>query len=270
MTFNQKFHSIIAETGSMVCVGLDPDAGKMPALYSASGSRNTADFLKVIIEAVAPYCSAYKLNLAFFEIMGADGWKILKEIADFIPPNRLKIADGKRGDIGNTAKFYAKSLLEELDFDAATVNPYMGKDSVSPFIENPAKGAFVLALTSNPGADDFQFHYPEKPLFLAVAEKAVQWNEHKNIGLVAGATRPEYFAALRKIAPDLPFLIPGVGAQGGDLQQVVLKAVKGFPGKALINSSRGILYASRNADFDDKAVLAAKNLRDSINELLVN
>jgi len=268
MTFNQKFLSIIAETGSMVCVGLDPDAGKMPAPYSVSGSRSTADFLKIIIEATAPYCAAYKLNLAFFEIMGTDGWKILQEIADFIPPNRLKIADGKRGDIGNTAKFYAQSLFEELNFEAATVNPYMGKDSVAPFIENPQKGAFILALTSNPGADDFQFYNAEKPLFLAVAEKAAEWNINNNIGLVAGATRPEYFAALRKAAPDLPFLIPGIGAQGGDLEQVVLQAVKGFPGKALINSSRGILYASSNSDFAEKSAEAVKSLRDSINELL--
>jgi len=268
MTFHSKFHSVIQATGSLVCVGLDPDPGKMPAPYASADSRNIADFLKAIIEYTAPYCSAYKLNLAFFEVFGESGWKTVQEISGFIPNNRIRIADGKRGDIGNTAKFYAQSMFRELDFDAATVNPYMGKDSVAPFIENPEKGAFILTLTSNPGASDFQFLGGDKPLFLAVAEKAVEWNVHQNIGLVTGATQAEHFAALRRIAPGLPFLIPGIGAQGGDLEKVVLQAVKGFAGKGLINSSRGILYASANADFAEKAAQAAKKLRDDIKTLL--
>jgi len=180
----------------------------------------------------------------------------------------VAIADGKRGDIGNSAAFYAKALFDNLNFDAATVNPYMGFDAIQPFIENPEKGAFILALTSNKGAEDFQFLGGEKPLFQAVAEKCVAWNRNENIGLVAGATRAADLTTLRQVAPDLPLLIPGVGAQGGDLQAVVDNAIRGFPRGGVINSSRGIIFASGGEDFAEAAGKAAQQLRDEINHCL--
>lgn len=266
-TFYTKLAAAVQESEGLLCVGIDPDPEKLPEGISRD-AEGVLEFNHRIIEATLPYAAAYKLNLAFFEALGKRGWEVLYQTCTVIPDNRITIADGKRGDIGNSARFYAKALFDEIGFDSATVNPYMGYDAVKPFIENPEKGAFVLALTSNKGAEDFQFTGGGKRLFETVAEKCNEWNVNDNIGLVAGATRAEDLISLRKAAPDVPLLIPGIGAQGGDLEAVVNNAIKGFPRGALINSSRGIIYASSGKDFMEAAENAARELRDQINEHL--
>ncbi len=266
--FYKKIRSAIAQSGSYVCVGLDPDPQKLPVQFIRRSSDGIAIFLQEIIEATVPYAAAFKLNLAFYEALGVEGWRILKDVVQAIPPDRIKIADGKRGDIGNSARFYASAIFDDYHFDAATVNPYMGKDSIEHFIERSDKGIFILSLTSNPGAADFQFVGGKRKLFEVVAAKAVEWNTKQNIGLVTGASKPEYLLSLRKIAPDMPFLIPGIGAQGGDLKQVVKNALKGYSYGGIVNSSRGIIYASNQGDFAQAAADAAKELRDSINKMI--
>ncbi|MBC8492026.1 MAG: orotidine-5'-phosphate decarboxylase [Candidatus Marinimicrobia bacterium] len=258
----------VEDSGSYVCVGLDPDPAHLPEDFKKSGPQGIHDFCVEIIENTKKYAAAYKLNFAFFEAIGRSGWEILSSVRKAIPPNRLTIADAKRGDIGNSAKFYAKAIFDELDFHAATVNPYMGYDAVAPFIERPDKGAFILTLTSNKGAEDFQFIGGEKKLYQIVAEKARIWNELGNIGLVTGATRAGDLRRIRNIVPDLPFLVPGIGAQGGDLETVVENTMLNSAGGALINSSRGIIYASEEEDFAEAAGEAARNLKEQINTLL--
>lgn len=268
MNFRKKLETAWKDSGGYVCVGLDPELAKMPSKLSKKTVENVYFFLHSIIEATQEFAAAYKLNLAFFEALGDIGWLALRETVNNIPDNRIIIADGKRGDIGNSAKFYAQSLFDDLGVDAATVNPYMGKDAVEPFIVRQDKGCFILALTSNPGAFDFQLFGSKQKLFETVAAKAVEWNQYNNIGLVTGATRPEYFGSLRQIAPDLPFLIPGIGAQGGDLKSSIDNGLKGFSGKGLINSSRDIIYASAKDDFAEAARAAVRKLRDAINSHL--
>ena len=183
-----------------------------------------------------------------------------------IPDSVITIGDAKRGDIGNTAQKYA-SALHDLGFDAVTINAYMGRDSVAPFIEDPAKGVFVLCLTSNPGSKDFQYlEIENRPLYLHVAEAVQSWNEKDNCGLVVGATHPEELAYVRSIVPDAPILIPGIGAQGGDLKNAILSGTDEQGSMALINSSRGILYASPEKDFADRAREETLKLRDAINQ----
>lgn len=267
MKFSEKLKLSVENSGGILCVGLDPDLDRLPEGLSRT-PEGALDFTRAVIEATLPFTAAYKLNLAFFEAMGERGWRTLAETRKAIPGDRLSIADGKRGDIGNSARFYAKAIFDGLDFDAATISPYMGEDSATPFIERQDKGAFILTLTSNRGAADFQFSGGETPLFETVARKAVQWNRLNNIGLVAGATQAEHLSRLRKIAPELPFLIPGIGAQGGDLEAVAANALRGFPGSGLINSSRGIIFASGGDDFAEAAASAAQKLRDEINRAL--
>lgn len=266
--FYKAINDAVKDSGSCVCVGLDPDPEKLPDKFRDSGSGGIRDFCIAIIESTLDSAAAYKLNFAFFEAMGDDGWKILSTVRQAIPSNRIAIADAKRGDIGNSAKFYAKAIFDELDFDAATVNPYMGFDAVEPFIERVDKGAFILALTSNKGADDFQFIGGQKKLFQIVSAKARDWNTNGNIGLVTGATRAEDLGKIRSIFPEAPFLVPGVGAQGGDLEAVVNNCMKDPGGGALINSSRGIIYASKGNNFAEAAAKAASELKDQINILL--
>ena len=209
---------------------------------------------------------AYKPNMAFYEAQGSRGWESLKKTCRYIPEEIPIIVDAKRGDIGNTARMYAKAIFEELKGDAVTVNPYMGQDAVSPFLEHEDKCAFVLCLTSNEGAKDFQLSVSEgKPLYEAVAEKVLSWNEKGNCGLVVGATHPEQLKRIREIAPSLPFLIPGIGAQAGDIESTVRFGTDENGELAIINSSRGILYASQQEDFDQAARNEALRLRDAIN-----
>ena len=261
MSFLSRLHAAQAATGSVLCVGLDPDLARLPDSF-----RNDADgvavreFCTSIVEATAPYACAFKPNLAFFEALGAEGWKVLADVIGAIPDGRVIILDAKRGDIGNSAAKYAHALYNELGGDAVTVAPYMGRDSIVPFLQDEDRCAFVLAATSNPSAVDVQrLEVEGEPLYKHVARMAVEVGEEHpgTVGLVVGATRPELLAELRAEFPQTPFLVPGVGAQGGSAE-AVLEANAGGP--VLINSSRGILYASGGADFAEAAARAAKEL----------
>lgn len=250
----------------MLCVGLDTDPEKIPP-HILKQNDPVYQFNRAIIDATHDLVAAYKPNLAFYEALGNEGWFILKKTVDYIPQGILKIGDAKRGDIGSTAIKYAKSLFE-LGFDVVTVNPYLGWDSVGPFLHNEEKGVFVLCLTSNPSSQDFQYCMVEgRPFYQRVAEKVIEWNSNENCGLVVGATHPEELIKIRETATDLPFLIPGIGAQGGKLESAVLGGTDSQGEMAIVNSGRSILYASSDKDFAEAARNEAKKLRDAMNYL---
>ena len=267
MNFVEKLTEASRENGSLLCVGLDPDPGLIPE------GVTVVDFGRAIIEATANLVCAYKFNFAFYEAMDIAGIEALKQTLSYVPGGIPVIGDAKRGDIGNTAKAYAKAIFENYNFDATTVNPYLGFDSIEPFIRYEDKGVFILCRTSNAGATDFQSLSCDvkginHPLFEVVAQKANRWNTHGNIGLVIGATYPEELKVIRQSHPDMPILIPGVGAQGGDLSSAVRHGVNTEGKLAIINSSRQIIYASREQDFAQAARHAASELRGQINEYL--
>jgi orotidine-5'-phosphate decarboxylase len=264
VNFIEKLTNATRNNNSLLCVGLDPDTELMPDKLAIF------EFNKAIIDATSDLVCAYKLNFAFYEVFGAEGFNILKDTMDYIPNDIPVIGDAKRGDIGNTAQAYARAIFSNLNFDAATVNPYLGFDSIEPFIQYQDRGVFILCRTSNPSSADFQslnFKLKEKsqPLFELVASKASQWNRYGNIGLVVGATYPQELKLIRQSHPNMPLLIPGIGAQGGDLEKAVRYGVDGNGEKAIINSSRQIIYASRGNDFVQAARKAATELRDQIN-----
>ncbi|MBN1782577.1 orotidine-5'-phosphate decarboxylase [bacterium] len=264
MTFNETVRKTIRARNSLVCVGLDTVPSRIPESIR-SGPDPVFEFNKRIIDATQDLVAAYKPNLAFYEALGTEGWDILRRTVSAIPDGILKIGDAKRGDIGSTAEQYAKALWN-IGFDAVTLNPYLGRDAVDPFIRNTEKGAIILCLTSNAGSQDFQKRFLDgMPLYLHVARAIAEWNGNDNCGLVAGATHGEELWAIREITPDLPFLIPGIGAQGGDLESAVLSGTDKAGEMALINSSRGILYASSGAGFAEAARNAAEILRNEIN-----
>jgi orotidine-5'-phosphate decarboxylase len=265
MGFIEKLGLRAREANSWLCVGLDPVIEKIPGSVG-TGAGAVAPFLSEIISATSEAACAFKVNLAFFESSGSEGWRTLEAILKSLPTEAVLIADGKRGDIGNTSRHYAKALFDGWDFDAATVNPYLGMDALEPFLEYREKGVFVLCLTSNPGASDFQrLQAGGEPLYRHVARKVVSANGNGNAGLVVGATQAEDLPSLREIAPSLPFLIPGIGAQGGDLAASIRFGSDKSGNGALINASRSILYASSGKDFGDKAREAAFELREEIN-----
>ena len=264
MNFNEKLTNIAQKNKSLLCIGLDPDPELMPSQIKVF------EFNKAIIEATSDLVCAYKLNLAFYEALGDEGLDALKGTIKYIPDDIPIIGDAKRGDIGNTAKAYAKAIFANFGFDATTVNPYLGFDSIEPFIEYTDKGVFILCRTSNAGAADFQSLRCEtelgyRPLFELVALKAGQWNIHGNIGLVIGATYPEELRLIRQSHPDMPILIPGIGAQGGDIALAVRYGVDAQGERAILNSSRQIIYASQERDFAQAARRAASSLREQIN-----
>jgi len=267
VTFIDKLTSATRKNGSLLCIGLDPDQERMPEKVSVT------EFNRAIIEATSDLVCAYKINFAFYEALGDDGMSILKRTRSFIPDNIPVIGDAKRGDIGNTAKAYAQAIFNYFDFDATTVNPYLGYDSIEPFLQYRERGVFILCRTSNAGAVDFQALNIEAgdnkrlPLFEFVARRAGDWNVHGNIGLVVGATYPDELKAIREQHPDMPLLIPGIGAQGGDLALTVRYGVDRHGEKAIINSSRQILYASRGKDFAPAARQAAIELKEQINRI---
>ena len=268
MNFIEKLTNATKKNKSLLCIGLDPDPKLMP------DKVGVFEFNKAIIEATADLVCAYKPNIAFYEAMGNEGLDALKRTIKYIPKDIPTIGDAKRGDIGNTAKAYARAIFDYFNFDATTVNPYLGFDSVEPFIQYQDKGVFILCRTSNTGAVDFQSlrceteEHSHRPLFELVALKASQWNIHGNIGLVVGATYPEELKQIRQSHPDMPLLIPGIGAQGGDLASTVRYGVNAKGEGAIINSSRGIIYASRGKDFAQAAHQAASLLRGQINDCL--
>jgi orotidine-5'-phosphate decarboxylase len=268
VNFNEKLKEAMKLNQSLLCIGLDPDPKLMPP------GTDVLKFNKAIIDATADLVCAYKLNLGFYEVLDK-GIEILKRTIRHIPKNVPIIGDGKRGDIGNTAKAYAKAMFDTLGFDAVTVSPYMGFDSVEPFINYWQKGVFVLCRTSNPGAGDFQslpftLEGKKVPLYEIVALRAEQWKKQgkgHNVGLVVGATYPEELAQIRQNHPKMLLLIPGIGAQGGDLAAAVRKGVDNWGKGAIFTSSRQIIYASKKRDFAQAAREVARPLREEIKHL---
>jgi orotidine-5'-phosphate decarboxylase len=258
----------IKKKKSFLIVGLDSDLSKIPA-HLLDADDPIFEFNKAIIEATKNYCVGYKPNLAFYESLGASGWQSLEKTLKVIPENCFTIADAKRGDIGNTSEQYAKAFLNKLNFDSITVAPYMGEDSVKPFILQEGKWVIVLALTSNIGSNDFQMiEVGGKKLYEIVTEKVASWGTSNNTMFVVGATHPEKFASLRNIVPHHFFLVPGVGAQGGDLKSICNAGLNNECG-LLVNSSRGIIYASTKEDFAERAAIEAQKLQQEMEEILI-
>jgi len=265
MNFLEKLLQAARTNNSLLCIGLDPDPELMPKV-------DVFQFNKAIVDATSDLVCAYKPNLAFYEALGIEGLTALQQTIAYIPKSIPIIGDAKRGDIGNTARAYAKALFETFGFDAATVNPYLGGDSLEPFIEYKEKGVFILCRTSNTGSAHFQvlpLLQNSRPLFELVAERANEWNLYGNVGLVVGATYPDELRRVRQLCSEMPLLIPGIGVQGGDLADAVRYGVDAKGEKAIISSSRQILYASRGEDFAQTAREAALNLRNEINRYLV-
>lgn len=263
--------SNIRRKKSFLCIGLDTDIKKIPQ-HIAGREDAIFEFNKAIIDATAPYCVAYKPNLAFYESLGAEGWIALEKTIRYIKenyPDQFIIADAKRGDIGNTSQMYARSFFEHLDVDAITAAPYMGEDSVTPFLGYKGKWVILLALTSNKGSLDFQLmeNKEGKRLFEEVIEKSSQWGGDDEMMYVVGATRGQMFEDIRKVAPNSFLLVPGVGAQGGSLEEVARYGMIDDCG-LLVNSSRGIIYASTGEDFAEAAAREAKKLADQMAALL--
>jgi orotidine-5'-phosphate decarboxylase len=258
--FIDKLLEASRTNNSLLCVGLDPDPQKLPV-------GNVLEFNKAIIDATTDLVCAYKPNLAFYEAMGVRGLQVLKKTVAYIPGNIPVIGDAKRGDIGNTAVAYAKALFEYYKFDAVTVSPYLGYDSVEPFLDYKHGGVFVLCRTSNRSAADFQDLVDNfgMKFYQSVAMRASEWNKDGNIGLVVGATYPEELKEVRKMCPEMPLLIPGIGAQGGDLELSVKYGTNARKEKAVIVAARQVLYASKGPDYAKAARKAAMELRDSIN-----
>ncbi|MDX1349341.1 MAG: orotidine-5'-phosphate decarboxylase [Putridiphycobacter sp.] len=260
----------IKQKQSFLCVGLDVDLEKIPA-HLLDFEDPIFEFNKRIIDATKDYAVAYKPNIAFYECHGSKGWDSLKKTVDYIPDNIFTIADAKRGDIGNTSHYYAKTFFEYLNFDSVTVAPYMGVDSVTPFLEYENKWVILLALTSNKGALDFQFSTDlnGEKLFEKVIRKSSEWGTNEQLMYVVGATRKESIEQVRKVAGNYFFLVPGVGAQGGSLSDV---AQFGWADNCglLVNSSRGIIYAGQGEDFQVAVSKAAQSIQLEMASILKN
>ena len=258
----------IKKKKSFLCIGLDTDIKKIPT-HLLELEDPIFEFNKQIIDATKEFCVAYKPNIAFYESMGVSGWNSLQKTLDYIPTNIFTIADAKRGDIGNTSSMYAKAFFENMNFDSVTVAPYMGADSVTPFLKFKDKWAIVLALTSNKGGLDFQKIEDKngKQLFEQVLETSKQWGSDENMMYVVGATRTEELLQIRAIVPNHFLLVPGVGAQGGSLKDVAKYGLNSDCG-LLVNSSRGIIYAGNNIDFAQKAKVEAKKLQQEMAVIL--
>ena len=258
----------IKKKQSFLCVGLDTDIKKIP-IHLLELEDPIFEFNKQIIDATKGLCVAYKPNIAFYESMGVSGWKSLQKTLDYIPNDIFTIADAKRGDIGNTSSMYAKAFFENLSFDSVTVAPYMGSDSVTPFLKFKDKWAIVLALTSNKGGLDFQKIEDKngKQLFKEVLEASKKWGTDENMMYVVGATRTEELLQIRAIVPNHFLLVPGVGAQGGSLKYVAKYGLNSDCG-LLVNSSRGIIYAGNDVDFAGKAKIEAQKLQHEMAVIL--
>ncbi|MBZ4190470.1 orotidine-5'-phosphate decarboxylase [Niabella beijingensis] len=252
----EQLVSLIDEKRSYLCVGLDTDPKKIPAHLSGDADAVFL-FNKAIIDATRATCVAYKINTAFYEAMGTKGWDVMERTVHYIGPGHFKIADAKRGDIGNTSDQYARAFFETLPFDAVTVAPYMGEDSVRPFLEYEGKWAIVLGLTSNKGAQDFELQQAgEELLYEKVLKTVAAWGTDKNLMFVVGATQAEAFKRIRELVPDHFLLVPGVGAQGGSLEAISRQAMNRDCG-LLVNASRAVIYASAGPDFATAAATAA-------------
>ena len=271
MTKQEIIHQIKLKQ-SFLCVGLDTDLSKIPT-HLLKEKDPIFEFNKQIIDATHDVCVSYKPNLAFYEVYGSKGWESLQKTIEYIPKEIFTIADAKRGDIGNTSSMYAKAFFENLNFDSVTVAPYMGADSVTPFLEFKNKWIILLALTSNKGADDFQFFESvDEKLFEKVLKQSKNWGNDENLMYVVGATRPEMFTEIRKLVPDSFLLVPGVGAQGGELSEVCKYGMNKDCG-LLVNSSRGIIYAGNDENFAKKsreeAIKIQKEMAILLNEFKI-
>ena len=262
MRAGDKYNARVEAANSLLCVGLDSDIAKLPARFFASEAPQWG-FNRHIIDATAQYAAAFKINMAFYESEGADGWRQLERTTAYLReryPDILRICDAKRGDIGNTSAAYARAIFEALDFDAVTLNPYLGRDALQPFIDYEDRACIILCRTSNPGSAELQnLRLEGRPLWQVVAEKvACEWNENGNCMLVASGRDPAEMAQIRAIVGELTLLVPGIGAQGGDAKAAIEAGRNRENGGLIINSSRGIIFA------DDPA-RAARSLRDTIN-----
>ncbi len=277
MNFLDKLLTATRQQNSLLCVGLDPEPKRLPAqLHDMPVARAITYFCRAIVEATAPYVCAFKPNLAFFEVLGPEGMYVFQEVIQAIPGRIPVIVDAKRGDLGNTARNYASAVFDVYGCDAVTVNPYLGYDSVAPFLAYHEKGVILLCRTSNPSACDFQDLpvYGEdgqvRPLYEVVAQRVQSWNTGGNCGLVVGATYPQELCTIRSVCPDMPILIPGVGAQGGDLEASVAAGVDACGERAIIAVSRAVLYAGEGKEFASAAANEARILSDRINEVRIN
>jgi orotidine-5'-phosphate decarboxylase len=284
----QQLVSDIRQMGSYLCVGLDTDPDKIPR-HLRSGADPVFEFNRQIIDATRDHCVAYKINTAFYESRGVKGWESMERTVNYIPPTHFRIADAKRGDIGNTSMQYARAFFETMPFDAITVAPYMGWDSVRPYLEYKDKWTIVLGLTSNPGAADFELRKieageameiggkvpaaavamwaKEEYLYERVLTTAAQWGTPENLMFVIGATQAEAFERVRRLTPDHFYLVPGVGAQGGNLGEISRKAMNKDVG-LLVNASRAVIYASAGEDFAEAATRAAAGYHQEMKQYL--
>jgi orotidine-5'-phosphate decarboxylase len=266
----QQLAEQIFNKKTYLCVGLDTDLAKIP-VHLRSRPQAMVEFNKAIIDATLNHCVGYKINTAFYEALGVKGWIAMEETVNYIPSSHFKIADAKRGDIGNTSQQYARAFFEAMNFDAITVAPYMGEDSVRPFLEYEDKWTILLGLTSNPGAHDFEIQKlsgePGQFLYERVIKTAASWGNTGNLMFVIGATRAGQFDQIRSISPEHFYLVPGVGAQGGSLKEISEKALIKDCG-LLVNASRAVIYASAGEDFAEKAEKAAADYHNEMKNYL--
>jgi orotidine-5'-phosphate decarboxylase len=273
MNFLDKLLAVSRQQNTLLCVGLDPEQERLPSrLHTMPVTRAVTYFCQAIIEATAPYVCAFKPNIAFFEVLGPEGMYVFQNVLKEVPEHIPIIVDAKRGDLGNTARNYASAIFDVYGCDAVTVNPYLGYDSVAPFLAYEEKAIFFLCRTSNPSACDFQDllvcdeNGQKKFLYEVIAQRVQLWNRSGNCGLVVGATYPQELHTIRSMCSDMPILIPGVGAQGGNLEGSILAGVDVSGEKAIISVSRAILYAGDGDDYAVSAANEARKLRNRINE----
>jgi orotidine-5'-phosphate decarboxylase len=268
MDFNEKLVKIVNKNKSLLCIGLDIDKKKIPKYLFESSKSPYLDFNKKIIDATKNLVCSYKLNMAFYELLGKNGIDLLEKTINYIPKDIIIILDGKRNDISNSAKNYAKVLYQRYKANGVTVNPYLGLDSIKPFLKYKNKCCFILCRTSNPSAIDLQdLRISKTPLYEIVARKIKDWNKLGSCGAVVGATYPRELKIIRRILGDeIPILIPGIGAQGGDIKKTVKFGTNRLGYNAIIVSSRTIIYSSCDKNFNKKAGIAASFLRDEINK----
>ena len=262
----QEIFNQIKKKQSYLCIGLDTDINKIPR-HLLKYPDPVFEFNRQIIDATHEYGVAYKPNVAFYEALGAQGWESLKKTEEYFPKDIFSIADAKRGDIGNTSELYARAFFKQMDFDAITVAPYMGEDSITPFLSFDNKWAILLAHTSNEGSNDFQLFGSERKLYEEVMIKSQQWADPEKMMYVVGATKADKIKEIRKLAPNHFFLVPGIGAQGGDLSEVSKNGMNSQCG-LLVNSSRAIIYASSGEDFAEKARTEARRVKEEMSKLL--
>lgn len=268
LSFNERLNMLISNKSSLLCIGLDPVVDKIPS-HLRYEKNPLMLFNREIVEATKDMTVAYKANLAFYESEGLNGLEALQDLETIIPNNTLLILDGKRGDVPHTAERYAHAYFEQIGADAVTLHPYMGQESVSVFLKDPNKGAFVLALTSNEDAQDFQYlQIGVDPLYLYVGKKVKEWNTNNNCGLVVGAQDIEGLKILRMALPDLPFLVPGVGTQGGDFKEVVKYARNKEGTGLIINIGRDIIYTDNSKDFAKKVKERTKSYVDEMSGVM--